>query len=280
MPIRRGALLLILLAGCVSSEPSRPGAVWQSRKIESDPGPDRVLFDIALVKRPLGDAFLTDDIWSSADEMIVSPDQRELLELNGYRVGLLVGSPPDKLLKLLQSERSCMERRGRSTPSGTLVSQNLRDYDGMLDGVLHIGLATQSLSFDRPRFGLDLTPKLTSNDSLRLKIVPRFEAGDKAVNYKPLPDESKWSLEVKRPTRVLADLAFEIDLAADQILIVGPRLERAGTIGYHSLTDDRDSEPNQRLMILRHLRGRTQSPDDDATLAPPNPALARQASGL
>ncbi len=278
MPIRRGALLLILLAGCVSSEPLRPGGVWQSLKIESDPGPDRVLFDIALVQRPLGDHFLSEELWASADEMIVPADQREMLELNGYRVGLLVGSPPDKLLHLLQSERSRLDRRGRSTPSGTIVEQKLRECDEVIESFLQVGRSQEKLALDRPRFGLDLLPTLKPNGIVRLKIAPRYEAGDRAVNYKPLPQESKWTLEVKRPTRVIADLAFEFDLAPNQILIVGPCLEREGSLGFHSLTSDADGAPNQRLMILRHMRSRSTASADDAIPNSSNTPLARQAT--
>src|SRR5436853_144753 len=150
MPTRRGALLLILLAGCVSSEPSRPGVNWQSFKDNSDP--NRVVFDVALIERPFGDPFLADELWASADEMVVSHDQREILELNGYRVGLLVGAPPEKLLQLLQADRSCLQRRGRSTPAGAVLPQKLRECQSPIDTYLYIGRTKSDLALDRPRF--------------------------------------------------------------------------------------------------------------------------------
>jgi hypothetical protein len=258
MPMRRGSLLVILLAGCVSSEPSRPGVNWQSMKVDADPGPDRVLFDIALVQRPLGDSFLTDELWQAADEMIVPADQRELLELNGYRVGVLVGSPPEKLVQLLQSDRGRLDRKGRAAPSGTLLKQDLRECEETIEGFIQSGKNKDAFSLDRPRFGLDLMPALRANDVVRLKITPRIEEGDNAITYRPAPDVSqgslKWSLEMKRPTRVLSDLAVEIDLAPNQVLVIGPRLEREGSLGVHSLTAELDGEPTQRLLVLRHLR--------------------------
>jgi hypothetical protein len=282
MPIRRGALLLILLAGCVSSEPARPGVPWQSLKVGSDPG--SIFLDVALVQRPLGDSFLTDQVWASADEMIVSAGQRELLELNGFRVGVLVGSPPEKLLQLLQSERSCRERRGRAAPSGSLLTQNLRECPTPLDGFLQLGKLKQELTLDRPRFGLDLSPTLKPNDAVLLRIVPRVEEGDKGVNIKAVPEEAaglKWSLEMKRPTQVFAALGFEIELAPNQVLIIGPHLEREGSLGFHSLIDDRNGELVQRLLILRHMRSKSAASGSEPIefVNPASPPLALQATG-
>lgn len=252
MPWHRGCLLLVMLAGCVSPEPSRTGTPWQSFK--DNPDPERILLDVAIVQRPFGDAFLDDEIWSHADEMIVPPEQRDLLELNGYRAGVIVGSPPEKLVNLLQSSRSRVQRRARSVGSGILLTQTLRESDDEIDATIRIGKTSEEAIFDRPLFGFDLLPMRKSRSLVHLKLTPRVEAGDKSINYKPVPEESKWSLEVKRPTRVLSELAIDIPLAADQVLIVGPRLEREGTIGFHSFASSTDEDPAQRLLVVRHLQ--------------------------
>jgi hypothetical protein len=281
MPIRRGALLLILLAGCASPEPSRPGAIWQSLKADTDLGPNRVLFDVALVQRPLEDSFLNDEIWASADEMIFSADERELLELNGFRVGLLVGNLPDKLLQCLQSERSCPQRRARSMPAGTLSTQLLRECKSPADGLVYLGKSKEEFDLDRPRFALDLLPTPMPTGAVRLKITPRFEAGDEAINYKPAATDAaglKWALEWKRPTRVLAELELEIELAPNQVLIIGPRMERAKTVGYHSFTDV--DEASQQLLVLRHVRSQGAQNAQPEIANPKSPPLALQASGF
>lgn len=273
MPIRRGFLLLIFLAGCVSPEPSRSGVDWQTLKVAADPGPDRVLLDVALVQRPLGDPFLTTEIWSSTDEMILSPDLRELLELNGYRIGLLVGSPPEKLSQLLQSDRSCIERRGRSAPTGALLPQNLRECAQPVEGVVYRNKTQDAVTFDRPLFAFDLLPTLKQN-SVSLKITPRIESGERAMTYKPVPEEAKWTLEVKRPTRLLDHLAAEIVLAPNQILIIGPRAERENSIGHHSFIDDQSDATLQRLLIIRHVRSTLPTSSADAGDIP-YPAVSR-----
>jgi hypothetical protein len=162
--------------------------------------------------------------------------------------------------------------------------QNLRECQAPIETFVDLGKSKEELRLDRPRFGLDLLPTLKPNDSVRLKVTPRMEEGDKAVNITPVAEESaglKWSLELKRPTRVLSGLGFEIDLAPNQVLIIGPRLEREGSLGFHSLTDDRDGEWVQRLLILRHLRSKSSVPNSEAidVVNPASPPLALQAPG-
>ena len=275
MPICRGYLLVLFLAGCVSTEPSRSGVSWQSFKA-NDTGPDRVLFDIALVQRPINDSFLNTELWASADEMILPVDLRENLELNGFRIGLLVGSPPEKLGQLLQSDRSCIDRRGRSVPSGVLLAQNLRESPETVEALLHRDKVQETVSFERPLFGLDLLPNL-KQQTVRLRMTPRIEAGVKSMNFKPVPEESKWALELKRPTKLLTDLAMEINLAPNQILIIGGRPEREGSVGYLTFVDDQSGETYQRLLIIRHLRSAAPAPESDSSDIP-YPALASQAA--
>src|SRR4051794_31738973 len=105
--IRRAgfAILLSLLAGllgCVSEE-TLPTTVSDSFRLDTESLGDRALLDVALVQAPLGDPFLDRSIWAGADQMILSADKRDVLEANGYRVGILVGAPPAKLMNLLQS---------------------------------------------------------------------------------------------------------------------------------------------------------------------------------
>ena len=255
MPRRSGvALLCFLLGGCVSADGSDPTSAWQAMRVDTDPGPDRVLLDVALVQSPREDPFLDRHVWASADEMVLSPEQRELLELNGFRVGVLVGSPPEQLLDLLRSPRTCVERRGRSAPSGMTLHQVLRDAEGSAACRLYHGRSRETLNWERPRFGVDLTPQTLSGNKVRLRMAPRVEAAEKALNFKPLPEQSKWALEVKRPSRLLEGVAWQVDLLPNQVLIVGARLGREDTAGYHSFVRPEGDEPMQRLLVLRHLR--------------------------
>jgi hypothetical protein len=250
---RFAALLLFALAGCVTTEESLPSGPWQAFRMDTDPAGDRVLLDVALVQAPLGDPFLDQRVWAGADEMLFAHDKRELLKANGYRVGVLVGFPPDELARLLESERTCVDRHGRSAPSGMTVPQVLREAKEPIDVLLQHAGRKETLHLEAPRLSLDLTPKRTVDGRVRVRLTPRVEGSEQVINYKPVPEEAKWTLETKRPGQVLTDLACDVDLLPTQILIVGCRLDHETSAGYRSLVRPDGSEPMQRLVVLRHV---------------------------
>ena len=257
MIARRCRFLTLFLAfplGCVSEDAARPGPAWQALKFDAEPGRDRVLLDVAIIHRPLDDPFLTTEIWAGADEMILPLERREFVELNGFRVGLLVGFPPEKLIQLLKSERSRIERKGRSVPTGATLEQIIREAVDDCECELRTAAKRERVKLERPKFAIDLTTAVLEDGRVRLRLDPRAEIGDTTMRFKPLPEESKWSLEVKRSARTVPDLAFELDMAPNQILIVGPRAGQFDSLGHHTFVDESTTPPTQRLLILRQIR--------------------------
>ena len=259
MAVRRRRCLALLLAfslGCVSEDAARKSPAWQTLKFDAEPGRDRVLLDVAIVQRPLDDPFLASEIWAGADEMILPMERRELVELNGFRVGLLVGFPPEKLIQLMKSERSRVERKGRSAPAGATIEQFIREAAADCECELRCSAKKERVKLERPKFAIDLTTTVLDDDRIRLRLDPRAEVGDATMRFKPLPEESKWAMEVKRATRTVPGLAFELDMAPNQILIVGPRADQPDSLGHHTFVDESSTPPTQRLLILRQIRNR------------------------
>src|SRR4051794_15409274 len=124
---RGGACLLVLaclcLGGCLSGEPTRSSSGFSPNHApRTNLGPDGVLLELALIERPLGDPFLNDEIWSSADCQVVDLEKKGFLEDNGFRIGQIVGMNPAKLQTLLDSERHFIPIRKQILPAGTETS--------------------------------------------------------------------------------------------------------------------------------------------------------------
>src|SRR4051812_35123541 len=102
---RWGACVLVLLCvcpgGCLSGDPVRP-ASWLGRQRAPHVtlGPDGALLDIVLIERPLGDAFVNDEIWRSTDLQVAGLEKKAVLDDNGFRVGQVIGMNPAELQKL------------------------------------------------------------------------------------------------------------------------------------------------------------------------------------
>ena len=245
--------LVAALPGCVGDEKLAP-TMHDSFRLDTESFGDRALLDVALVQAPLGDAFLDQRIWAGADQMICPADKRDLLEANGLRFGVLVGAPPAGLMNLLQTERTCVERHGRFAPSGVTLNQPLLTAkETVACRIQHLG-RLETAALDRPIFSLDFTPKRLGPSTIRLRIVPRIETGDKLTMYKAVPEESKWALDTKRAGQSLIELGFDVDLLMNQILLIGCRSDCEETFGYGGFVRVDGPEPMQRLLVVRHLR--------------------------
>ena len=66
--------------------------------------PKRTRFSVAILSRPAKDPAVETAPWSVADEMVVPSEARAALEANGLRVGLIRGSLPMEIAKLLDPE--------------------------------------------------------------------------------------------------------------------------------------------------------------------------------
>ena len=100
MPLARRQIVLLAmlaLAGC--STPLHKG---KSPLLPTQMSSDSVVFDIFFVRYPFGDSTVNEKLWDEIDEQHFSPDLRERLARNGFRIGLVSGQMPMEMSKLLE----------------------------------------------------------------------------------------------------------------------------------------------------------------------------------
>ena len=122
----RGRLVLLvvlwtsLAAGCQTG--SKTGSTnWMPRfnPFQGPTGPDVVYLEVALLERPLGDPYINEELWQSADERLIGSDQKALMEESGFRMGQVGGlMTPSGLMSLLTSKRYCVNPRGLQVRAG------------------------------------------------------------------------------------------------------------------------------------------------------------------
>ena len=96
---------LLIVAGCaLDKNGSGPGNVVT--RIGGHSGqliePKRCLLKVAIVSRPFGDPTINEVVWRVADEQIIPPAERRAWEVNGLRVGRIVGELPLELEAILK----------------------------------------------------------------------------------------------------------------------------------------------------------------------------------
>jgi hypothetical protein len=271
------------VAGCaVLPEPARQ-ASWLKHPFAPGAAMDSqiVQLEVALLERPVGDAFLTQELWQHTDQMVVALDRRTAVEDNGFRVGQIVGMTPGKLQELLKSERYCINPRLRLLPSGHSVLQYLGPVLPRTDFAVQLGRETVNAAFDQARFCLDVKATLTQDGKTRLAFTPKIETGETALPFQPDPDRQAWVLRVERPCRTFPELSWEVSLAAGELLVIGALLTKENALGYRSFVQE-DGRAVQRVLVVRTRRAPASDAGEptleDIARSQRSPCLALQAS--
>jgi hypothetical protein len=283
--IRSSLVLLVGLAsiaGCETLPTTGRSTSWVKRSVAPGADSQVVQLDIALLERPLGDAFLNHELWQHTDELIVELDRKAAVEDNGLRVGQIVGMTPGKLHDLLKSERYCINPRRRLVPSGQSVLQILGPVLPRCEFMVQDGKKAQEVALDQARFCLDVKATLTGDGKTRLSFTPKVENGEIALPFQPDPEQSAWTLRVDKPCNVYKEAGWDVVVAPGEYLVVGAILEKSKSLGHRAFVQE-DGAAVQRLLVLRTSRSRTGNDSGEPTLediarARPSPCLAVQAT--
>jgi hypothetical protein len=119
MPSGRRQVVL-LLAMLVTAGCNTPLHKAKSPLMPTQMSPDSVVLDIFFVRYPFGDSAVNNKLWEEIDEQHFSPELRERLARNGFRVGLVTGQMPMELSKLL-------ELSDKPAPTGVAVAETKVD---------------------------------------------------------------------------------------------------------------------------------------------------------
>src|SRR5947208_2685557 len=85
-------LLSALLLGCAHEKSVRPLA-WLERwrPFRGPAATDMIQVELSLLERPPDDPFINHELWTLADEQVVSLERKAALDENGFRVGQVGG---------------------------------------------------------------------------------------------------------------------------------------------------------------------------------------------
>lgn len=96
-------ILFMLIGGCrLMNEEAVVQGTSPLRPVR--PSPDSMQLEVIWARCPLDDAEMNDTVWSEIDETQVAPDVHRELARNGFRVGVVAGTPPDAIARLLNMQ--------------------------------------------------------------------------------------------------------------------------------------------------------------------------------
>lgn len=263
--------LALASAGCLNTDPSSPVVYSPGfSPFQGPTGPDVVQLMVAVVEQPLGDSYLNHELWDMIDEQQIDFETKMKLADNGLRVGVLGGTPPARLQRLITSERCCEPpRRIRMREDGKNVVARGSVRDTFRAELKH---DDEPISLEREKgfVELEVTPTIKDDQHITLRFTPLIKHGEPEMRPRPVRDPSgmlRWDLKIDQRTEPIDWLSWEITVAANDYILVAPLLETTDSLGRSCFLDvpqGKGARATQRLLILRaiHARDEVALPDE------------------
>ncbi|ADV61119.1 hypothetical protein Isop_0526 [Isosphaera pallida ATCC 43644] len=228
-----------LLIGCSTVKPAAIEAALEAarqaeaRRLKAETeqrqevlAPRRFDLEVVTLTGPLNDQVLSEDLWTLADEQIVSAEQRALLAANGLRVGRLSGGPPAVVEERLRGAAMGKVDVARlNLPDGerTMINLASAEHASLL---LNRGGRIQGKDYVKLNGVLRVTARHHGARDVRIHLIPEVHHGELTRGF--VPDvtpgtfgSQQFLVRQGQTEDAFRELALEVDLRPDQLLILG-----------------------------------------------------------
>jgi hypothetical protein len=252
----RGLLLGLLVAGsagCLGGPAPGAGPSWLERfsSLRASLSPDAVQMQIALVRAPLGDRYLNEDLWREVDDQVVPPEQRPVLQANGFRVATVSGSTPAGLHELLTSARSLVGARWVAVPPGKELFIPLSSGDGPIAYTVVHDRESVAFGPERVQCGLAVEVRPGEHGQTVIRCEPRVQYGVNQLLPRPNEERTDWTLQPTRPEEKFPHLAWEVALDPNEYILVGGLPRQEQSLGYHCFVHVTPESAWQYVLVIR-----------------------------
>jgi hypothetical protein len=269
-----GLLALSLAGGCAEL---RHGAGTPLSPLQV--AGDSVLLEVLFVRLPADGQEAYEPLWNEIDEQQLPVEVRQRLEANGFRVGLAAARLPPLLESLLnlgdtpppkvdehrvelgkestirgwkrqvrEGEPREIVVNGQQTPLSRLAVL-LRNDDGEVSGEVFHKAKAIFIEKAFPQNG----------GRVRIELLPEIVYGDPHNEFVP-GEGGTFEFRVQSPRKVFDRLRIDATLSPGQILILGGRPEREGSLGSHYFTEQGPDGPRQQLLLIRLAQANRDEP--------------------
>lgn len=235
---------------------------------------DAVTLEIFFARFPRGDTQLNGPAWDEIDEQAIPVAVRHRLAANGFRAGLAAGNLPPSMANLLQ-----LHDRSPSSPTGlqvvdlqsepTATQRLLQLSDGQpgyiaksevrseLPVLWYRNGQLEGRTFHGAQCLFAARTTRQEDGRVEVELVPELHYGEAQQQYRG--ENGVFRVQNTRPKQVFADLAIRAVLSPGQMLVIGGRDERSGSIGDRFFSAVSECGEEQKLLVLRLVHS---APDD------------------
>jgi hypothetical protein len=264
------AVALMIVEGCaLDKNENQPGKLFT--RIGGHSGqviePKRCLLKVAILSRPFGDPTINDVVWRVADEQVIPPLERRAWEVNGLRIGRIVGDLPLELEAILKETAP----QKKVTPTNFFVDSG---EPTLIIVSATVEEASLLLNRDNRIFGNDykdasgffrVIPQHEGINNVSLRLVPEIHYGPVQRTFQALPTAApigpqEFMINSGQQEETIRELATTLVLEPGHIAVIGSRPEYKRSLGNFMLTQavahsDQRLEKIIMIWASRNLQG-------------------------
>ena len=262
---------LLAVAGCSLDNPdSRPRQVFN--RIGGNGGliiqPRQCLIRTALIDRPFRDPAINEAVWRVADEQVIAPAGRKALQVNGLRVGRIIGELPKEIETILRGEGP---NHTKIEPSNLLLESGQSTLISTTPKVAEVSLLVNrddrvtGRDYRDISGYLKLTPRHEGAHAVSLRVVPEIHHGPVQRSFPSLPTTAglapqQLSIRDGQKEEPLNELAVDLVLEEGQVALIGSRPENQRSLGTFLFGQQaaENEDRHQRLVLIwasRNMNG-------------------------
>lgn len=256
--------LVVSAAGCAQWTKSPPETPSGSPLKSLRSTPDTVVVESVLVRIPPHDLERLQAAWDSIDETLIEVEQRQLLEKNGLRGGLIVGDIPSVIKDHMQAaapDQEALENTGLASEANSLT-RVMRCRSGRrkelvvrtgiqrplhVFGVIDDHIAGETYRSATTLFDLRVVP--AADGSARLALTPEIHHGELRKAF--VSTELGVRPEMRREQEVWDDLRIDAHLREGQVLMVAASQPPRSIGGAFFITHNADRSQDHLVLLVR-----------------------------
>jgi hypothetical protein len=264
------ALVACLASGCQLFHGKEPFGQGHSPLRPAHASPDSVGMEIIWARFPAGDSVLDDAAWREIDETQIEPSVRRELVNNGLRAGVISGSIPPAIAKVLHQgetpEVAASTRSGQSSIAELLTEpavhgrklqlrRNQRSeiqaseiYPSLpllVSGGTELGGQTYAQA--QAVYALRVDPQ--PDRGATIELTPEVHYGAPQLKY--TGDDSVLRMASQRNREVFDRLRLSVKLAPGEMLVLMSLPDAGSRLGHYFHTVDSADGPQQKLILIR-----------------------------
>ena len=235
---------------------------------------ESVALEIIWARFPADDPQLNDSIWSQIDETQLTPAVRRELANNGFRAGVIAGTPPDAVVRALDFD-AYRERDDSPADDGLVQTMDLLEDPKVRRRLLQLRrgrraeiqasqvIESMPLLVSRGRelggrtyraaqtvYALKVDPQ--PDQTVAVELTPELHHGQPRVRWSGGEDGmGPLRMAPMRDREVFDAMRMNVRLAAGEMLLLMSLPDAGSRLGHYFHTTGSPDGPQQKLVLVR-----------------------------